>query len=219
MLCYEAFMEGLVSETLIDISAGKRRHRRRAPSPEIDRRAEAPFNGDTATRLVADPYPTTGGKIAVTASLRDDPLGQLFARRQIDEAQYRPGRMVEEWLELSEIGSVQAIDPAKEAVDGRGQYVEAITDKQIHAMRRLAHVRNVLGQVGYDLCRSVIAEGATMERVAAQSGTASKHAREWWGKRFRECLQTLAVALGVTGKRSHSPNDRYTELAIKHQES
>jgi hypothetical protein len=115
----------------------------RAPSPEIDRRAEAPFNGDTATRLVADPYPTTGGKIAVTASLRDDPLGQLFARRQIDEAQYRPGRMVEEWLELSEIGSVQAIDPAKEAVDGRGQYVEAITDKQIHAMRRLAHVRSV----------------------------------------------------------------------------
>jgi hypothetical protein len=102
----------------------------RAPSPEIDRRAEAPFNGDTATRLVADPYPTTGGKIAVTASLRDDPLGQLFARRQIDEAQYRPGRMVEEWLELSEIGSVQAIDPAKEAVDGRGQYVEAITDKR-----------------------------------------------------------------------------------------
>jgi hypothetical protein len=48
------FMEGLVSETLINISAGKPRRRKRAPSPEIDRRAEAPFNGGTATRLVAE---------------------------------------------------------------------------------------------------------------------------------------------------------------------
>jgi hypothetical protein len=75
---------------------GKRRRRKRETRPEIDRRAERPFNGDTATRLVADPYSTTGGKIAVTASLRDDPLGKLYARRQIDDAQYRvrnPHRM------------------------------------------------------------------------------------------------------------------------------
>jgi hypothetical protein len=206
-------MEGLVSIQATDTPAGKRRRRKREIGPEIDRRAERPFNGDTATRLVADPYSTTGGKIAVTASLRDDALGALHARRQIDDSQYRAGRMLQEWFELAEIGSIQAIDPGKEAVDGRGQYVEAITDKQIHAMRQLAHARTVLGTVGYDLCRSVIAEGATMERIAARAGADSKHAREWWGKRFRECLQTLAVALGASGKRVRTPRDQYAAMA------
>jgi hypothetical protein len=65
-----------------------------------------------------------GGKIAVTASLRDDPLGKLHARRQIDDAQYRVGLMLTEYFELAEIGSVQAVDPSKEPVDGRGQYVD-----------------------------------------------------------------------------------------------
>jgi hypothetical protein len=36
-----------------------------------------PFNGETVDRTVADPYSKTGGKIVVTASLRDDPLGRL----------------------------------------------------------------------------------------------------------------------------------------------
>ena len=90
-------MEGLVSIQATDKPAGNRRRRKREIRPEIDRRAEHPFNGDTATRLVTDPYSTTGGKIAVTASLRDDPLGKLYARRQIDDAQYRVGLMLTEF--------------------------------------------------------------------------------------------------------------------------
>ena len=108
--------------------------------------------------MVADPYSTTGGKIAVTASLRDDPLGKLYARRQIDDAQYRVGLMLTEFFELAEIGSVQAVDPAKEPVDGRGAYVEPISDRQRRAVRQLMRVCqvSVLGQVGYDLCRVVL---------------------------------------------------------------
>jgi hypothetical protein len=30
---------------------------------------------------------------------------------------------------------------------------------------------------------------------------------------FRECLQTLAVAFGATGKRERAPRDKYAELA------
>jgi hypothetical protein len=122
-------MEGFVSIQTTDTPAGKRRRRKREIGPEIDRRAERPFNGDTATRLVADPYSTTGCKIAVTASLRDDPLGKLYARRQIDEAQYRVGLMLTEFFELAEIGSVQAVDSSKEPVDGRGAFVETITER------------------------------------------------------------------------------------------
>jgi hypothetical protein len=202
-----------------DISASKRRRRKREIRPDVDRRTAAPFNAETVDRTVPDPYSTTGGKIVVTASLRDDALGALYARRQIDEAQYRAGMMLLGWFDLAEVGSVQAIDPGKEAVDGRGQYVEPITDRMIDAGRKLAHVRNVLGQVGYDLCRTIIGEGATIETVAARAGNASKHAKEFWGKRFRECLQTLAVALGAAGKRGRAPRDKYAELAIKHEES
>jgi hypothetical protein len=43
--------------------------------------------------------------------VRDDPLGRLYARRHIDEAQYRVGLILLELFELGEIGSVQAIDP------------------------------------------------------------------------------------------------------------
>ena len=62
------------------------------------------------------------------------------------------------------------------------------------------------------------AEGKQMEDVAARAGPVTERAIKYWGKRFRECLQALAVALGATGKRSHSPNDRYTELSIKHSQ-
>jgi hypothetical protein len=123
-------MEGLVSIQATDKPAGNRRRRKREIRLEIDRRADRPFNGDTATRLVADPYSTTGGKIAVTASLRDDPLGKLYARRQIDDAQYRVGLMLTEFFELAEIGSIQAVDPSKEPVDGRGALVETTTESQ-----------------------------------------------------------------------------------------
>jgi hypothetical protein len=44
---------------------------------------------------------------------------------------------------LAEIGSVQAMGPGKEPNDGRGHYVEAITDSHIRAARQLAHVRSV----------------------------------------------------------------------------
>lgn len=67
--------------------------------------------------------------LPVTASLRDDPLGRLFARRHIDDAQYRGGLKLLELFELAEIGSLQAMDPGKEPVDGRGAFVEPITDR------------------------------------------------------------------------------------------
>jgi hypothetical protein len=62
----------------------------------------------------------------------------------------------------------------------------------MRAARQLAHVRSVLGTVGYDLCRSVIAGGLIMEQVAAAAGNSSQRSIDFWARRFRECLQTLA---------------------------
>jgi hypothetical protein len=197
----------------------KRRRRKREIRPDIDRRTSAPFNAETVDRLVPDPYSKSGGKIVVTASLRDDPLGQLYARKHIDEAQYLVGLKLRDLFELAEIGAIQAMDPGKEPVDGRGQYVETITDRHIWAHGQLAHIRRVLGHFGYDLCRSVIAAGATMEQVAGYHGPVTQLTIKYFGKRFRECLQTLAIELGATGKRARAPRDKYAELAIKHEES
>jgi hypothetical protein len=40
----------------------------------------APFNGEMVDRSVPDPYSSTGGKIVVTASVRDDPFAQTYRR-------------------------------------------------------------------------------------------------------------------------------------------
>jgi hypothetical protein len=74
---------------------------------------------------VPDPYSKTGRKIVVTATLRDDPLGQLYARRHIDEAQYFVGLKLRELFDLAEIGAIQAMDPGKEPVDGRQRHASA----------------------------------------------------------------------------------------------
>jgi hypothetical protein len=74
-------IEQLREQAVTDVTISKRRRRKREIRPEIDRRTSAPFNGETADRTVPDPYSTTGGKIVATASLRDDPLGRLYARR------------------------------------------------------------------------------------------------------------------------------------------
>jgi hypothetical protein len=64
--------------------------------------------------MVPDPWSPHGGKIVVTGSLRDDPLGGLHARKHIDDVQFRAGLFLLELFELAEIGSIQAMDPGKE---------------------------------------------------------------------------------------------------------
>jgi hypothetical protein len=86
------------------------------------------------------------------------------------------------------------MDPGKEPVDGRGAFVEPITDQQLRAGRKLVFVRDVLGKVGYDLCRAVLAERVPMEQVAAWHGPVTEITLKYFGKRFRECLQTLCRA-------------------------
>ena len=44
-----------------------------------------------------------------------------------DDAQYQAGRKLRGQFELTEIGSVRAIDSSVEPVDGRGAFVDPIT--------------------------------------------------------------------------------------------
>lgn len=189
----------------------------------IDRRVDKrdrQINAKTTTRTVADPYSTTGGKIQVTASLRDDPLGRLHARHQINDCQHATGHYTQNLFELAAIGSIQAMDPGKEAVDGRGAFVEPITDQQRRAVLRLQEARQCLGERGYALVRAVLSDRLFIEQVAAAAGIGGRTAIGHLGARFRECLTDLSFEYGFAGRAPNhkAPRDEHT-AASKHADN
>src|SRR3954452_14814003 len=118
---------------------------------------------------VDDPLAQEAGeKIVTMRSLRNDPLGRLHSHRQIDEAQYQGGRALQDDWEKAERG-LQAIDPAREYVDG-GRPREPITKAQRKAVLRLNRAQRDLGADGTALVHEVLVLGLTMEQVGERRG-------------------------------------------------
>lgn len=132
-------------------------------------------------------------KVKALRSLRDDPLGRLHARGQIDEACFNAGRHWQALYERASIGGVRAIDTTNEPVDGGGTYPDPITDGQRKAVKELQRARSMLGKEGDELVRDILGEGCWIEMAAARRGMTKKHEIEFIGRRFRECLMTLSV--------------------------
>ncbi len=100
------------------------------------------------------------------------------------------------WAHMrSEIGGVRAIDPTKERVDG-GRIAEPLTDVVKRALDDLRGGRLALGEDGTALVADVIGKGLTLAKAADARGLSSKSGREYLGRRFRECLDRLAVVFG-----------------------
>jgi hypothetical protein len=159
-----------------------------------DRRAtDLLRNAQVAIIEIEDPY-EAGAKIIAIRSTRGDPLGDLHARNQIDEAQYQGGRSFQHDFETAERGP-RAIDPSKEAVDG-GLMPEPITEGQRRAARQLAVVYRALGQDGSALAHDVLIHMKTRSQVAEGRGLEGKRWEEYFGMRFRECLDCLALVYG-----------------------
>jgi hypothetical protein len=166
------------------------------PNKAHDRRAtefNAGIIGFVAPIEVDDPL-ELGGKLIVMRSTRDDPLGDLHARKMIDEAQYHAGRAFQSDFESAERGP-KAIDFTKEAVDG-GQLPEAITEHQRRAAKQLAVVYRALGQDGAALTHDVLVHSKTRMQIAQARGLIGKRWEEYYGMRFRECLDCLALVYG-----------------------
>lgn len=124
-------------------------------APVHDRLAVDLLENAQVVRVEIDDPFERGTKIAVFRSTRDDILAEMLARREIDQAQYDAGRKYERHVEAAEIGNIQAINPGKEAVDGGGAF-EAITDRQIDAVRQLSEAGRVLGAKGEAMVRFVL---------------------------------------------------------------
>lgn len=135
-----------------------------------------------------------GDKIRAARSFKDDPLARLHDRGHIDEAQYHAGRAFQHDFEVAERGP-QAVDPSKEYVDG-GKLPEPITEQQRKAVMRLNRVERQLGADGSALAHNVLIHGMTVIQIAAARGLRGERWEKYFGMRFRECLNTLAVIYG-----------------------
>jgi hypothetical protein len=164
-----------------------------------DRRAQdLTINAVVAPVEMADPF---GDRVVVLRSLRDDPLAGMFARRQIDQAQYDAGREWQRLTEQTEVGNIRAIDTTKEAVDG-GRFPEPLSDNAARAFKELNRAHGLLGMIGENIVREILGSRLSIMEMAQRRGYTTRTEIEFMGKRFREALDTLAVAFGcATGGR------------------
>jgi hypothetical protein len=140
--------------------------------------------------------PISGDKITVLRSTRDDPLADLHDRNMIDEAQYQAGRAFQRDFEAAEQGA-RAIDFTREAVDG-GVMAEPLSEARIRAGRQLAIVYRELGINGSVIVHDFLVHNRTRRQVAESRGYSGKRYEEYFGMRFRECLDCLALVYGFS---------------------
>lgn len=164
------------------------------PTVHDRKTTDAPTSAHVAAVEVDDPY-EAGSKIVTLRNLRDDPLGRLHDRHQIDEAQYLAGREFQRDWERAEKGP-QAIDPSKEAVDG-GCMPDPIDEGQTKALVRINGVLRQLGGDGSAIVRDVLVHGLSMERVANRRDLGGERWIRYFGQRFRECLDCMAEYYGL----------------------
>jgi hypothetical protein len=161
-----------------------------------DRRArDLPLNAEVVAIEVDNPLALEPGeKIVALRSIRNDPLGRLHSHRQIDEAQYRGGRAFQNDWERAERGP-QAVDPTREYVDGV-QKREPVTEAQRKAVLRLGRVERELGADGAALVHEVLVKGLSMEQVGQRRNLRTQRWRDYFARRFYECLDRLALLYG-----------------------
>ena len=165
-----------------------------------DRRAQdLPRNAEVAAIEVDDPLALEPGeKIVTLRSIRNDPLGRLHTHHQIDEAQYQGGRAFQDDWEKAERGP-QAVDPSRPYVDG-AQAREPITERQRKAVLRLNRIERELGADGSALVHEILVLGLTMEQIGQRRGVRGQRWMDYFSRRFRECLDRLALIYGFAAE-------------------
>jgi hypothetical protein len=166
------------------------------PSKTHDRRAQdLPFNAEVAVIEIDDPLALEpGDKIIALRSTRGDPLAKLHTHHQIDEAQFRGGRAFQSDWEKAERGP-RAVDPTRERVDGE-QARESITEGQRRAVMRLNRIEHELGADGTALVHEILILGMTVQQISEQRGLITQRWKDYFARRFGECLDRLALFYG-----------------------
>jgi hypothetical protein len=146
----------------------------------------------------------------VVVNLRDDPLGRMFARHQVDNAQYNAGRAFQRLWDIASVGNIAVADLLRPKVDG-GRVPDPISAGRIMATKQLRSVERTVtdqhGFAGLSVTRSVLTGGCSVDKAARDFGAKSALERRWWGLLLRKCLDVLARALGfaTSAARPRSP--------------
>jgi hypothetical protein len=134
--------------------------------------------------------------VIVIQNVRRDPLGQMYARRQIDYVRYLAGRSYQELYELAFSGSYGSSDPMRPTSHNGSNGATDALDRQRLAATRLRGIDHVIrrnhGVNGLFITRQVL-----VQRRPAGAGARSKRERQVSAFLFRSCLTLTAVALGL----------------------
>ena len=124
-------------------------------------------------------------------TLRDDTLAALHARQAIDDAMFYAGRLLQKCYDNSQIGSVCAIDPSKEAVDG-GRFPEPLSERQIKASSELASIRKQFKWEEWHMLDGIVCQGKTIQNYGMSLGMTTGREFDWVSRQFKQYLNKLA---------------------------
>jgi hypothetical protein len=168
--------------------------RRQPPGKTHDLRAtDVPGPISTAEATIIDPY---GDRGVALISVRDDYLAWLWARGRIEEHEYRAARRWQRAFEIVEAGLASGFDPTRPVVDC-ARPSEPLTEARLRAFALLDEAKRCLGIEGDALMADVCGRGLALIEVAKRRGLYSRRARNYLGRRFRECLDTLSRLWGM----------------------
>lgn len=162
--------------------------------------------------LYSPSLPAEHRRISAIRTLRDDPVGQMHNRNQINGAQYRAARAWQMDYEIAGQGLISMQATTRESITQALRYAEpvdgsrkpflGVTDARMVAYDRLKKWKDALGDDGHWLVVQILANKLTIKQVANIKHVVVNAATEKYvGRRFRECLSTLARAMGYeTGR-------------------
>ena len=82
---------------------------------------------------------------------------------------------------------------------------EPITERQRKAVLRLNRIERELGVDGVILAHEVLVLGVTMEQVGLRRGLRGQRWKDYFARRFLECLDRLALIYGFASARGAGP--------------
>jgi hypothetical protein len=150
--------------------------------------------------------------MTVIRALRDDPVGRMHSRHQIDEAQYQAARMFQQAADRATLGAVRSVDLSKTKVSG-GLTPDPLSDTRKQARAQMRHAEERVarhhGLEGLGLMRAVLLERQSVEQTAKLRGAETEREIRFWSWLFRACLSVLAMAFDyATSERAVSAKFR-----------
>lgn len=124
-------------------------------------------------------------KTSATINARGNPIGLMFAKKQIDVAQKMAADKFSVHWDRINVGNNLGIDNRKVKVDC-GNYFNGVQDKVVHSAQKLNEARGLVGIAGYDLLVNVIGKGVNISSLAVK-----KREQEYKGHQLKECLNIL----------------------------